>query len=166
MPAVMENGMGAKLVCFFPKKAGSKFPTHIATITLFDTNTGEPLALVDGRLIAEMRTTAVSAAVTKYLAPKDSKILTLLSSGVQAQAHLDALRHVYHFNEVRVWSRTPAHAKHFAELNGINSIELEAAVRGADVVMIATNSTEPILKGAWLKDTAHINSVGAGRPNW
>ena len=166
MPAVTESGMGAKLVTFYPKNAGTEFPTHMATITLFDTNTGMPLAFMDGTLITEMRTAAVSAAVTKYLAPENSKILTLLSSGIQAQAHLEALRHVCHFNEVRVWSRTPEHAKHFAERNGIKATELEAATRGADVVVIATNSTEPILKGAWLKEGAHVNTVGATRPNW
>ncbi|MEP6827056.1 MAG: hypothetical protein ABJA10_03180 [Aestuariivirga sp.] len=166
MPAVTEDGMGAKLVTLYPKNAGTEFPTHMATITLFDTNTGAPLASMDATLITEMRTAAVSAAVTKYLAPDNSKILTLLSSGVQAQAHLEALRHVCHFNEVRVWSRTPEHAKHFAERNGIKAMELEAATRGADVAMIATNSTEPILKGAWLKEGAHVNTVGAPRPNW
>ena len=108
----------------------------------------------------------MSAAVSKYVASENSKILTLLSSGTQAQAHLEPLRQVCEFNEVRVWSRTPEHAKQFAERNSVKAMELETAVRGADVVMIATNSTEPILKGAWLKDTAHINSVGAGRPNW
>jgi Ornithine cyclodeaminase/mu-crystallin family len=69
MPAVAEDAMGAKLVCFFPKNAGSKLPTHMAMIMLFQPDTGEPLALLDGRLITEMRTAAVSAAVTKYLAP-------------------------------------------------------------------------------------------------
>ena len=166
MPAVTETGMGAKLVTFYPKNAGTEFPTHMATITLFDTNTGEPLAFMDGTLITEMRTAAVSAAVTKYLSPENSKILTLLSSGIQAHAHLEALRHVCDFSEVRVWSRTAEHAKNFAERNGITAMALEAAVRGADVVMIATNSTEPILKGAWLKEGAHVNSVGATRPNW
>jgi ornithine cyclodeaminase/alanine dehydrogenase-like protein (mu-crystallin family) len=68
MPAVAEDGMGAKLVCFFPKNAGTKVPTHLAMIMLFEPATGQPLAFLDGRLITEMRTAAVSAAVTKYLA--------------------------------------------------------------------------------------------------
>jgi ornithine cyclodeaminase/alanine dehydrogenase-like protein (mu-crystallin family) len=107
MPAVSENAMGAKLVCFYPKNAGTAVPTHLAMIALFDPATGQPLAFMDGRLITEMRTAAVSAAVTKYLAPENSRVLTLLGSGVQAEAHLLALRRVCQFDEVRVSSRTP-----------------------------------------------------------
>src|SRR6202023_833594 len=88
MPAVAEEGMGAKLVCFFPKNAGSHMRPHLAMIMLFQPETGQPLAFLDGRLITEMRTAAVSAAVTRHLAPKDSRVLALLGSGVQAQAHL------------------------------------------------------------------------------
>ena len=71
-------------------------------IMLFDPETGPPLAFLDGRLIAEIRTAAVSAAVTKHLALPDSKVLALLASGVQAASHLEALRHVRQFEEVRV----------------------------------------------------------------
>src|SRR5580704_11747132 len=137
MPAVAEDAMGAKLVCFFPKNAGSKVPTHLAMIALFEPDTGQPLAFLDGRLITEMRTAAVSAVVTKYLAPDNSRVLALLGSGVQALAHLQALRHVRHFDEVRVWSRTPDHAQRFAALHGAKAMGLEAAVRGADVIVTA-----------------------------
>lgn len=166
MPAVTEAGMGAKLVCFFPKNAGSNLPTHLAMIMLFRPDTGEPLAFMDGRLITEMRTAAVSAAVTKHLAPPNSRILALIGSGVQARAHLQALRHVYPFDEVRVWSRTPDHAKNFAEREGAVAMEPESAVRGADVIVTATNSLEPFLKGAWLKEGAHVNAIGSPRPTW
>src|SRR5215831_18558786 len=66
---------------------------------------GIPLAFLDGRLITEMRTAAVSAAVTKYLAPDNSSVLTQLGSIVQADAHLEALRRVWRFEMVRLWSR-------------------------------------------------------------
>jgi ornithine cyclodeaminase/alanine dehydrogenase-like protein (mu-crystallin family) len=166
MPAVAEDAMGAKLVCFFPKNAGSKVPTHLAMIALFEPETGQPLAFLDGRLITEMRTAAVSAAVTKYLAPDNSRVLALLGSGVQALAHLQALRHVRHFDEVRVWSRTPDHAQRFAAQHGAKVMGLEAAVRGADVIVTATNALEPFLKGEWLKQGAHLNAVGSPRPTW
>ena len=78
MPAVTGEVMGAKLVCFYPKNADTSFPTHLATITLFSSETGQPLAFMDGRLITEMRTAAVSAAITKYLAPAKSKVLAML----------------------------------------------------------------------------------------
>jgi thiomorpholine-carboxylate dehydrogenase len=166
MPAVAPNGMGAKLVCFYPKNAGSSVPTHLATIALFEPETGRPLAFMDGRLITEMRTAAVSAAVTRYCAPEDSRVLALLGSGVQAEAHLEALGHVCRFDEVRVWSRTPENAVRFASRHGATAMALEEAVRGADVVVTATNSLEPFLKGAWLKPGAHVNSVGSPRPAW
>jgi thiomorpholine-carboxylate dehydrogenase len=166
MPAVMESAMGSKLVSFYPGNAGSEYPTHLAMIMLFEPRTGRPLSCMDGRLITEMRTAAVSAAVTKRLAPVDSRMLALLGSGVQAKAHLQALRHVCQFDEVRVWSRTPDHAKRFAIAHGAKAMELEGAVRDADVVVTATSSLEPVLKGRWLKPGAHVNAVGAPRPTW
>ena len=166
MPAVAQDGMGAKIVCFFPKNAGTKVPTHLAMIMLFEPATGQPLAFLDGRLITEMRTAAVSAAVTKYLAPENSEVLALLGSGVQAHAHLQALRHVCEFKEVRVWSRTPDRAQRFAALHGAKAMDIESAVRGADVIVTATNALEPFLKGEWLKPGAHINAVGSPRPTW
>lgn len=166
MPAVAEIGMGAKLVCFFPKNAGTEMPTHLGMIMLFDPETGRPLAFLDGRLITEMRTAAVSAAVTRHLAHRNSRVLALLGSGVQAQAHLDALRHVCQFDEVRVWSRTRDHAQRFAALHGAKAMDLEPAVRGADVVVTVTNSVEPFLKGEWLKPGAHVNAIGSPRPTW
>ena len=166
MPAVTQNAMGAKLVCFYPKNAGTGVPTHLAMILLFQPETGQPLAFMDGRLITEMRTAAVSAAVTKYLAPEKSRVLTLLGSGVQAEAHMQALRRVCQFEEVRVWSRTPEHAIRFATRHGARAMAIESAVRGADVIVTATSASEPFLKGAWLKPGAHVNAVGSARPTW
>lgn len=166
MPAVAEEGMGAKLVCFYPKNAGSNVPTHLAVIILFEPETGQPLAFLDGRLITEMRTAAVSAAVTRHLAREDASVLTLLGSGIQAHAHLQALRHVCQFGEVRVWSRTPEHARRFAAQHDAKAMDLEPAVRGADVIVTATNALQPFLKGEWLKVGAHVNSVGSPRPTW
>jgi thiomorpholine-carboxylate dehydrogenase len=165
MPAVAEDGMGAKLVCFYPKNSGSPLPTHLAMIMLLEPETGQPLAFMDGRLITEMRTAAVSAAVTSHLA-RDARVLALLGSGVQAKAHLQALRHVCTFDEVRVWSRLPDHAQRFAALHGAKAMDLEPAVRGADVIVTATNALQPFLKGEWLKQGAHVNAIGSPRPTW
>jgi len=166
MPAVAEDAMGLKAVSFYPGNAGTALPTHLAMILLFRPDTGEPLAVMDGRLITEMRTAAVSAAVTKYLASPDSRVLALLGSGVQAAAHLEALSQGRRFDEVRVWSRTPGHAQRFAREHGARAMDAESAVRGADVVVTATNAVEPILKGAWLKRGVHVNAVGSPRPTW
>jgi len=166
MPAVAEDAMGVKLVSFYPGNAGTRVPTHLAMVLLFRPDTGEPLAVMDGRLITEMRTAAVSAAVTRRLAAPDSRVLALLGSGVQARAHLQALMLVRGFEEVRVWSRTAEHAERFAEQHKAKAMPVESAVRDADVIVTATNALQPILQGAWLKPGAHVNAVGSPRPDW
>lgn len=166
MPAATDEVMGAKLVSFYPANEGTEYPTHNGTIVLLDTRTGVPLAAMDARLITEMRTAAVSAAITRYLMPEHAHVLALLGSGVQAHAHLEALGHVARFDEVRVWSRTPENAKRFARNHQARVTTAEEAVRDADVVVVATSSREPVLQGAWLKPGAHVNAVGANRPDW
>src|SRR5437016_7892957 len=166
MPALTPDGLGLKAVTFYPSNAGRGIPTHMATIFLVDPQSGTPLAIMDGRLITEMRTAAVSAAATKLLASPDAKILAILGSGVQARSHVEALGLVRQFEEVRVWSPTKEHAKRFAEEIGARSMSAEEAVRGADVVVTATNSKTPVLKGSWLKRGCHVNAIGACRPDW
>ncbi len=165
MPAFSE-GLGVKIVTFYPANAERGIPTHMATIFLVDPQTGTPLAVMDGRLITEMRTAAVSAVATKLLAPADAKVLAILGSGVQARSHVQALRLVGDFPEVRVWSPTPAHAQEFAKETGAKAMSAEAAVRDADIVVTATSSQSPVLKGSWLKPGSHVNAIGACRPDW
>jgi len=166
MPALTPDGLGLKAVTFYPSNAEREIPTHMATIFLVDPETGTPLAIMDGRLITEMRTAAVSAAATKLLAPKDAKILAILGSGVQAHSHFEALKLVRHFEEIRAWSPTQEHAERFAKEIGATAMLAENAVRGADVVVTATNSKTPVLKGSWLKPGSHVNAIGACRPDW
>src|SRR5713101_4668681 len=166
MPARTPDGLGIKLVTFYPTNAKLGIPTHMATIFLAGPETGAPLAVMDGTLITEMRTAAVSAAATKLLAPPNAKVLTILGSGVQARSHAEALRLVRQFDEIRVWSPTQEHAERFAEEIGAKAMSAEDAVRDADVVVTATNSKMSILRGAWLKPGCHVNAVGACRPDW
>jgi thiomorpholine-carboxylate dehydrogenase len=166
MPAATSDAMGLKLVSFYPCNAGTPVPTVMAMVLLMRPDTGEPIAFMDGNVLTAMRTAAVSAAVTSHLASPDSRVLALLGSGVQAKAHLEALAHVRKFDEVRVWSRTRAHAERFAAQHGAKATTPEAAVRGADVIVTATPAREPILKGAWLKTGAHVNAIGAPMPAW
>ena len=166
MPALTPEGLGQKIVTFYPKNAERGIPTHMATIFLVDPETGAPLAVMDGRLITEMRTAAVSAAATKLLASPDATILAILGSGVQARSHVEALRLVRRFEEIRVWSPTKPHAESFAKEIGATAMSAENAVRDADVVVTATNSKTPVLQGAWLKPGCHVNAVGACRPDW
>lgn len=162
MPAY-AGALGVKLVSFYPQNVG--MPTHLATILLFRPATGELLVTMDGRLITEMRTAAASAVATRQLARPDAAVLAILGSGVQAHSHLEALRLVRPFQEVRVWS--PRHAQEFAEAHGVQAVaSAEAAVRRADVVVVATAATTPVLHGEWLAPGMHINAVGATRPDW
>lgn len=165
MPALSE-GLGLKVVTFYPPNAKRGLPTHMATIFLLDPETGAPVVVMDGRLITEMRTAAVSAAATKLLASPEARVLAILGSGVQARSHVEALRLVRPFEEIRVWSPTKAHADRLAEEIGAKSTTAEQAVRDADVVVTATNSKTSILRGAWLKPGCHVNAVGACRPDW
>ena len=162
MPAVGEamGAMGVKLVTAYPDNAGLGLPTHLAIIILFRPETGEQVAVMDGRLITEMRTAAVSAVATGLLAPPGARVLAVLGSGVQARSHVEALRLDAAFEEIRVWSRTPANAERLAAGIGARAMSAEAAVKDADVVVVATASTKPVLRGAWLKPGAHVNAVG------
>ena len=166
MPALTPNGLGLKAVTFYPSNVERGIPTHMATIFLVDPQTGTPLAIMDGRYITEMRTAAVSAVATKLLASPGAKVLAILGSGVQARSHVEALRLVRQFDEIRVWSPTFEHANRFAQEIGATALSAEEAVRDADVIVTVTSSTTPVLKGAWLKPGCHVNAVGACRPDW
>ena len=166
MPALTPEGLGLKAVTFYPSNAQRGIPTHMATIFLVDPETGVPLAIMDGRLITEMRTAAVSGAATKLLASRDANVLAILGSGVQARSHAEALRLVRNFEEIRVWGPTSEHAERFAKEIGAKSMSAEKAVHGADVVVTATNAKTPVLKGSWLKRGCHVNAIGACRPDW
>ena len=158
-------GLGAKLVTFYPDNAGLGLHTHDALIALFRPETGEPLAVMDGRLITEMRTAAASAVATRALAKADAQVLAILGTGVQARAHVEALRLVRPFRKIRIWGRTTANAERCAAEVGADAVaSAEEAVAGADVVVTATSASEPVLRGAWLAPHAHVNAVGWSGP--
>ncbi len=160
MPAI-GDAMGVKVVTLFHGNAGTGLPTHQAVILLFDKANGAPLAVLDGRLVTEMRTAAGTAAVVRQLAPDRPCTLAILGNGVQARAHAAALRAVRGIAELRLWARNPAHGRPAAEaLGAIFHADAEAAVRDADIAVCATSATEPVLHGAWLRPGALVASVG------
>jgi len=161
MPVVYGDLMGAKLVTLYPRNAGTALPTHQGIIAVLKATTGEPLAVMDGRLITEMRTAAVTAVAVKHLAPSNSRVLTILGSGVQARAHFAALGVIRKFDEVRLWSRNREHAQALADEIGAMSTTAQSAVEGADVVITVTHASEPVLHGAWLRPEVLVNAVGA-----
>jgi len=167
------EALGLKAVAVYPGNAEHHLPTHLATILLLDPATGVLRAVLDGRLITEMRTAAVSAAATERLARPGARVLAILGAGVQARSHLEAIREVRPPAEVRVWSRTAAGTERFAsEMRARFGAAVtpagsaEQAVRGADIVCTVTGSTTPVVDAAWLEPGAHLNAVGAARPDW
>jgi len=166
MPAIAGDVMGVKTVTWYPGNDVLGLHTHMATIELLNRATGEPLAVMDGRLITEMRTAAVSAVAFAALAPlhfeSPPSSLGILGSGVQARAHIAALRHVWpEMGEIRIWSRNPANAKRLAdETINARAVAIEDAT-AADVVVTATSTQTPVLKGAYLRSNALVFAVGA-----
>jgi ornithine cyclodeaminase len=173
MPAYLPaaNALTTKLVSLFPRNTDR--PTHQAVIIAFDAATGTPTALLDGEAITAARTAAASALATDLLARKDAKTLVVIGAGVQARAHLRAVSRVRPFKEISVASRQPDKAEALArELEreigravGWHDT-IERGVSRGDVVCACTHSPEPVVRREWLKDGAHVNSVGyntAGR---
>jgi ornithine cyclodeaminase/alanine dehydrogenase-like protein (mu-crystallin family) len=119
---------------------------------------------MDGRLITEMRTAAVSAVAVDRLASPEAGVLGILGSGVQARSHVQALSRVRRFREIRAWSRTEENARRFADQVGARVTTAEEAVSGADVVLTLTSSPVPVLQGQWLKKDAVVCAIGAATP--
>jgi ornithine cyclodeaminase/alanine dehydrogenase-like protein (mu-crystallin family) len=176
MPAHLRDerggALGMKSVSFFPGNAGGPHPTHLATVLLLDPATGALLAILDGRLITEMRTAAVTAVSVDLLARREARHLAILGSGVQARSHLRAIALVRDLATVRVWSRTAAHAARFAqEMAGVVPCpvavtgSVREAMRGADVVVAVTSAREPITDAAWLEAGMHLCAVGSSARN-
>ena len=161
MPVIAGDFMGVKTVTFYPGNAEAGLHTHMAVIELLSRATGEPLAVMDGRLITEMRTAAVSAVALDALASKSATSLGILGSGVQARSHLEAFRLVRpELKDIRVWSRTQAHAEKLAAEAGGRAVSIEEAA-AADVVLTVTSSLTPVLQGRWLAPHALVLAVGA-----
>jgi ornithine cyclodeaminase len=174
MPAALNDPpvMGAKLVTVFHENHRRGLPSHLASIVVLDHETGALVALMDGRYITEARTAAVSAVSVKLLARPNAAALAIIGSGVQARSHLEAIRHVRALSDVRVWSPTPRHRDAFAaEMSAATGLPVRAmssardATRGADLVVLATASTSPVVDDDAIGAGAHVCGVGACRPD-
>lgn len=167
MPAYLPSGgaLTTKLVSLFPRNTDR--PTHQAVIVAFDAATGTPAALLDGEAITAARTAACSALATDLLARKDAKTLVIIGTGVQARAHLKAVTRVRRFQDIIIAGRDVNRAAVVTkEYDGSRAATIEEATRAADVVCACTHSPDPVVRRAWLRAGAHVNSVGyntAGR---
>ncbi len=171
-PASASGGsLGAKLVTVFEENHKKNLPSHLATILLLDPDTGALLAILDGRYITEARTAAVSAVSTRFLANPGASTLAIIGSGVQARSHLEAYQHVRQLKEVRIWSPRQRSRDQFVDdMSPHSSAPIvaaqtaEAAVRGADLIVLVTSSPTPVIEDAWVEAGAHVVCVGACRP--
>jgi ornithine cyclodeaminase len=174
MPAFVPSpaSLGAKLVTVFGENHKRDLPSHLATILLLDPETGALQAIMDGRYITEARTAAVSAVSTRFLARPDASTLAIIGSGVQARSHLEAYQLVRQLKQVRIWSPKQRSREQFVEdMSGHVAVPIvaadtaEAAVRGADLIVLVTSSPTPVIDDAWVSTGAHVVCVGACRPN-
>ncbi|HQZ39133.1 MAG TPA: ornithine cyclodeaminase family protein [Vicinamibacterales bacterium] len=174
MPAYMPQParLGAKLVTVFSGNEARGLPSHLATILLLDPDTGALVAILDGRYITEARTAAVSAVSARHLARAQAGTLAIIGTGVQARSHLEALAEVRRLTDVRVWSPRAASRERFvaemapharAPLGAASSAE--DAIRGADLIVLATSAATPVFDNDWVSSGAHVISVGACRPD-
>ena len=163
MPAYMPNHrMSVKLVTVFHEN----IPAHQATIILFDSETGTPIAFMDGEYVTAMRTAAGAILSIKALARKDSKSLAIIGTGVLGHAHLKMIGTLVGIEEIWIASRNIIHAQALAALdpraNAVDSVQ--QAISRSDIVCLCTSSLEPIIHKGWLKEGVHVTSVGYRPP--
>jgi ornithine cyclodeaminase/alanine dehydrogenase-like protein (mu-crystallin family) len=172
MPAYARGtAYGLKAICVTPGNPALGKDSHQGGVLLFAADTGEPLALVNASVVTEIRTAATSAVATTLLARPGAAELAIVGTGVQAQAHARALAATRPLTGIRITGRDPARAQQVAaalaaELGLPVSAHAAArdAIEGADIVVTATTSPEPVLSRAWLAAGAHVNAVGAYTP--
>lgn len=172
MPAWSDDGfIGVKTVIVAPENAAKGLPAVQATYQLFDRETGQPLALMDGPELTARRTACASALAARYLAPHDASKLLMIGTGVLAHHLPQAHAAVRPIRQVRVWGRNPANAEKTAAalraagLEAEMSENLSSSVEWADIVSAATLAKEPIIDGNWLRPGQHVDLVGAFRPD-
>jgi ornithine cyclodeaminase len=134
------------------------------SVILQDGDNGRILAIADAPTLTEIRTAAVSGLATRVLANKDAKTVAIIGVGIQARAHVGAMKTVLPEARILAWGRNADKARKFAEANGVEiAASLEAAVREADVVCTATSTTDPIIRREWIRPGCHLNAVGSSR---
>lgn len=166
------KALGIKFGPIMPSNAAKGLPTVITVVALFEGETGQPVALIDGHPVTNWKTAADSALAQRHLAREGARRLLVIGAGTLApylvKGHL-AVRPS--LTEVAIWNRSRGRAEAMAtELAkaGIQASiagDLEAAVRSADVIATATLSEEALVKGAWLRPGQHLDLVGSFLPN-
>jgi ornithine cyclodeaminase/alanine dehydrogenase-like protein (mu-crystallin family) len=172
MPAWQDStALGVKIVSVFPGNGRLGLNSVSSTYLLCDGATGQHLAVIDGNEITGRRTAAASALAGSYLARTDASSLLIVGAGHVASMMADAWRAVRPIRRVRVWNIRPERAVSLAaelQARGFDAAairELEAGVGEADIISCATLATEPLVRGAWLRPGAHLDLIGAFKPD-
>ena len=152
-----------KEVCIFPGNPARGLDTHLGAVLLHSGETGELMGVMNAAAITAIRTAAVSAVATKLLARENARSLAIIGAGVQGRTHLEAIPLVRDIDDIRIVSRNREKAEALAgKRKGARVLEsVDEAVRGADIIVTATSSREPVIKREWIADGAHINAVGS-----
>ena len=167
-----QDIMGIKSVSVYPENANIGLESHQGSVTLFNALNGTPLAIMDAGQITAIRTAAVSGLATRILAKKNSKILAILGSGIQARTHIEAMTTILNLEEIRVWSKNKKNAKKLVEEQRKKYAipfrpfdTVNEAIYNADIICTTTAAVEPILQGKYLMQGVHINAVGSSVRN-
>jgi alanine dehydrogenase len=151
---------GAKIYATNPK-SGAHF-----LFLLYRAADAQPLAIIEANNLGQIRTGAASGLATKLMSREDAATLAIIGSGFQAHTQLEAMLAVRKISEVRVWSRDPAKRTAFAAETNTRAFETaEEAVRGAQIVVTATNAKEPVISSDWIEPGTHINAMGSNQAN-
>jgi alanine dehydrogenase len=169
MPSFMEEKdiAGVKIVNVHPDNREQGLPTVMAVIVLNSTETGAPLAIMDGTHVTDMRTGAAGGIAAKYLARKNSHVVGIVGTGGQARTQLLALSEVMDVEEVKINCRNAAHCDSFEKdmekVIGCDFTRKESikGVCDCDVLVTTTPVREPIVKSEWVHEGTHINAIGA-----
>jgi alanine dehydrogenase len=174
MPSLLRRAesAGVKVVSVNPGNARRGLPAVHAVVLLLDPETGRALAVMDGTWLTALRTGAAGGLAADLLARADASIVALFGAGVQARTQLEALRCVRALREVRIVSKTGASAETLAEelggepgLRVVRTQDRSAALRGAHVVITATDSATPVFDGGMVEPGTHVTAVGAFTPS-
>ncbi|MFC2092121.1 alanine dehydrogenase [Elusimicrobiota bacterium] len=170
MPSYIEdiNSCAIKWVNVHPDNTRKNLPTVMGILILSDPLNGFPLCIMDATYATALRTGAAGGIAAKYLAKKNSSIIALVGCGVQAKTQLTAINELFRIDTVNVCGKNKKEAETFIKdikksynLKMTGFDDIKECVKDADIIVTTTPSKKPILKLEWLKNTAHINAIGA-----
>ncbi|MEL0630576.1 hypothetical protein [Psychromonas aquatilis] len=166
---IKNKGIGIKTATIFPDNAKQSpaIPSVHAIFTLFNDQTGIPLAIIDGKLVTKWKTAGDSALGAKLLARPDSKVLTVIGAGAVASSIIDAYRALFpNLEKVQIWNRTFEKAQKLAtEKQAVAIQDISTALSNADIISSSTMATSPFIMGDWVKPGTHVDLIGAYRPD-